>query len=127
MVLSTDRIRYSGVLLAIIIALLVLPPIWFLVQGSLYTTNADFTRGELTLDYYHRLIQEPRLFTSSLNSTVFAVGSSVVALLRPTRSCSIDGLCKLTYMAYRTHFGDFLTLLRHHRYVSFRLAERRGM
>ena len=70
-----------GVLLAVIIALLVLPPIWFLVQGSLYTTNADFTRGELTLDYYRRLIQEPRLFTSSLNSTVFAVGSSVVALL----------------------------------------------
>ena len=70
-----------GVLLAIIIALLVLPPIWFLIQGSLYTTNADFTRGELTLEYYQRLIQEPKLFTSSMNSVVFAVGSSVVALL----------------------------------------------
>ena len=70
-----------GILLGIVIALLVLPPILFLVQGSFYTTNADFTRGELTLQYYDRLIQEPRLFTSSLNSTVFAVGSSVVALL----------------------------------------------
>lgn len=70
-----------GFLLAVVIALLVLPPIWFLVQGSVYTTNADFSRGELTLRYYHRLVREPALFTSSLNSTVFAVGSSVVALL----------------------------------------------
>lgn len=70
-----------GFLLAVVIALLVLPPIWFLVQGSVYTTNADFSRGELTLRYYHRLVQEPALFTSSLNSTVFAVGSSAVALL----------------------------------------------
>lgn len=70
-----------GFLLAVVIALLVLPPIWFLVQGSVYTTNADFSRGELTLRYYHRLVREPALFTSSLNSTVFAVGSSAVALL----------------------------------------------
>ena len=70
-----------GLLLAVLLALLVLPPIWFLVQGSVYTTNADFSRGEMTLRYYHRLVREPALFTSSLNSTVFAVGSSVVALL----------------------------------------------
>ena len=42
--------------------------------------------------------------------------------MRPTKLCSIDALCKLTYMAYRTHFGDFLTLLCRQDNASFRLA-----
>lgn len=81
-----SRLRHSqytltGIVLGIIIAWLVLPPIWFLIQGSLFTTSADFSRAEMTLRYYDRLIKEPKLFTSGLNSALFAVGSSVIALL----------------------------------------------
>ena len=96
-----------GLLLAVLIALLVLPPIWFLVQGSVYTTNADFSRGEMTLRYYHRLVREPALFTSSLNSTVFAVGSSVVALLfgamRTCMACSPTWRCASRGRAGSSH------------------------
>lgn len=79
--LRHSQYTVTGIVLGIIIAWLVLPPIWFLIQGSLFTTAADFSRGELTLHYYDRLIKEPKLFTSGLNSAIFAVGSSVIALL----------------------------------------------
>lgn len=79
-----NRERQSAVMVAglgIIIALLVLPPVWFLLQGSVFTTAADFTRASPTLAYYQRLFNEPRLFESSYNTIVFAIGSAVIALL----------------------------------------------
>lgn len=79
--LRHSQYTINGIVLGIIIAWLVLPPIWFLIQGSMYTTSADFSRGEWTLHYYGRLIDEPKLFASGLNSAIFAVGSSVIALL----------------------------------------------
>jgi iron(III) transport system permease protein len=79
--LRHSQYTFTGILLAIIIAWLVLPPIWFLIQGSLFTTTADFSRGTMTLQYYERLINEPKLFVSGLNSTIFAIGSSIIALL----------------------------------------------
>ncbi|MDA1324872.1 MAG: iron ABC transporter permease [Proteobacteria bacterium] len=79
--LRHSQYTITGVVLGIIIASLVLPPIWFLIQGSLFTTGADFSRGVMTFQYYERLLNEPKLFTSGLNSAIFAIGSSVIALL----------------------------------------------
>jgi ABC-type spermidine/putrescine transport system permease subunit II len=68
--LRHSQYTLTGIVLGIIIAWLVLPPIWFLIQGSLFTTNADFSRSELTLEYYKRLINEPKLLTSGWNLTL---------------------------------------------------------
>lgn len=70
----------SGILLGVLLAALVLPPILFLITGSLFTTNVDFSYGSFTFEYYERLVNEPRLYRSGLNSVVFALGSSVLAL-----------------------------------------------
>lgn len=70
----------TGILLGVILAALVLPPILFLIVGSLFTTNPDFSYGEFTFGYYEQLVKEPKLYESGLNSIIFAVGSSVLAL-----------------------------------------------
>ncbi len=70
----------TGILLGLILAVLVLPPILFLITGSLFTTNEDFSYGAFTFGYYEQLVKEPKLYQSGLNSVIFAIGSSVLAL-----------------------------------------------
>ena len=67
--------------LIVIIALLVLPPLWFLVQGSLFVNKLDGSLGAFTWRYYARLLEDQRLIGSAVNSCIFAVGSAAVALL----------------------------------------------
>lgn len=69
------------ILLIVIIGLLVIPPLWFLVQGSFFINKLDGSLGDFTWRYYARLIEDSRLIGSAINSCIFAVGSAVVALL----------------------------------------------
>jgi iron(III) transport system permease protein len=68
------------VIIAVILVVLVAPPVWFLIKGS-FTGKAIGGEEQFTLDYYRQLLQERRLFESVTNVLVFAVGSAVVALL----------------------------------------------
>jgi iron(III) transport system permease protein len=68
-------------ILAIILAGLVLPPFYYLVKTSLYTTNADGSFGAFTLEYYSDLFGSGYLFGDFLNSVKFAVGSAMVAIV----------------------------------------------
>ena len=71
-----------GVLLLIlIIGLLVIPPLWFLLQGSIFINNLDGSLGPLTWRYYARMFEDSRLIGSAVNSIIFAVCSAILALV----------------------------------------------
>ncbi len=75
-----DATRVFVALMGLVLALLTIPPLWFLAQGSLHTTTATGHFGEFTLDYYAKLASERRFASSLWNSTVFALGSAVLAI-----------------------------------------------
>lgn len=80
--LARLRLPAPGTLLLIlVIGLFVVPPLWFLVQGSFFVNKLDGSLGPFTGRYYARLTEDARLITSAVNSGVFAVGSAIVALL----------------------------------------------
>jgi iron(III) transport system permease protein len=78
---ASDPTRPVVGLLAVVLLLLVVPPLISLVQGSLHTTTSTGALGDFTLDYYRRLFSDRQFFTSLANSLTFAVGSMVIALI----------------------------------------------
>jgi len=64
-----------------LLLLLTLPPLYFLLKTSLYTTNADGSFGDFTLGYYRDMVSSPRFFNHFINSSLFAAGSAVLALV----------------------------------------------
>lgn len=75
-----DRSVVVVIALALILAALVGPPLWFLIEGSLHRTTPTGALGAFTFDYYKRLAADPRLFEALRNSTVFALGSAAIAI-----------------------------------------------
>jgi len=75
-----DPTRILVAVLVAILLLLVLPPLWFLLQGSLHTTTVKGGLGEFTLAYYRRLLADRQFFGSLLNSLTFSLGATVIAL-----------------------------------------------
>jgi iron(III) transport system permease protein len=75
-----DATRVVVALMALLLALLVLPPLLFLVQGSLYTTTPTGHLGEFTLAYYRQLASDKRFISSLGNSVIFALGSAAIAI-----------------------------------------------
>ncbi|MDB5642057.1 MAG: ydcU, partial [Hyphomicrobiales bacterium] len=67
------------VIVGLIFAILVLPPLVFLVNGALTVEEGGVTR--FTLERFGRILAERGIWTSAFNSVVFAFGSAVVALL----------------------------------------------
>jgi len=68
------------VIIAVILVVLVTPPVWFLVKGS-FTAQVIGGQDYFTLKYYRELLHDRHLFESAANALAFAIGSSVVALL----------------------------------------------
>jgi iron(III) transport system permease protein len=66
--------------LTLVLLLLVVPPLWFLVQGSLHTTTIKGGLGEFTFDYYRRLFADRQFLGSLANSLIFSIGATVIAL-----------------------------------------------
>jgi iron(III) transport system permease protein len=71
-----DQTRLATWALAAILAVLVLPPLIFLVRGGF--TGVD---GAPTLRNFARIFTDRRLFESAANSALFAFGSAAVALV----------------------------------------------
>lgn len=76
-----DSRRTFAVIVGVILALLVLPPILILIQQSLVHTSTGGEIIEVTLDHYRRLLDDPRLPQSTWNTFVFALGSTIISLL----------------------------------------------
>lgn len=77
-----ERLRVTptvGVLIAVLLVL-ILPPVFYLFQTSVYTTKFDGSFDQLTFLYYIELVTNPRFFTNLLNTCIYAVGSATVAI-----------------------------------------------
>src|ERR1700728_820943 len=78
---APDPTRILVAVLTLVLLLLVVPPLWFLVQGSLHTTTVRGGLGEFTLAYYRRLLADRQFFGSLANSLVFSFGATCIALV----------------------------------------------
>src|SRR4029450_13943414 len=67
------------VVVSIIPAYLVLPPLYSVIQTSLFTTKLTGEIDEFTFRYYEDLIRELQVIGPFLNTLYFSVGSAVLA------------------------------------------------
>ena len=77
---APDPTRTLVAVLTFVLLLLVVPPLWFLLQGSLHTTTVKGGLGEFTFAYYRRLISDRQFFGSLANSLIFSIGATAIAL-----------------------------------------------
>lgn len=75
------RGNWLNILIAAILAMMVLPPLWTLVRTSFSISNADLSYGGLTLQNYSELFQGRNLGRAALNSFLFALLSTATSLL----------------------------------------------
>ncbi len=78
--IAPDPTRVLVAVLTIVLLLLVVPPLWFLLQGSLHTTTVKGGLGEFTFVYYWRLLSDRQFFGSLANSLIFSLGATLIAL-----------------------------------------------
>lgn len=74
------RVSPAVIVLAVILGGLVLPPLYFLITTSFYTTEADGSFGAFTLEYYRDLATSRTVLSDFANSMIFALGSAAVAI-----------------------------------------------
>ena len=68
-------------LMIAVLGLLALPPVLALLESSFSTVEPDGSLGAFTLANYGRLLADPRLVSSTLNSLGFAVLTTLLSLL----------------------------------------------
>jgi iron(III) transport system permease protein len=71
----------TTLVLAILLAVLVVPPLIFLLEGSVTGPLAEQSGSFFTLEYFRHMFDERRLVESAVNSTLFSLGTAVVALV----------------------------------------------
>jgi iron(III) transport system permease protein len=76
-----DPRRLIAVLVGLLLAVLMLPPLWILLQDSVTTTDAIGNVTGLTIGHFTKLFTDKDALTSIWNSLVFAAGSTVLSLL----------------------------------------------
>ena len=69
------------IVVTLITAYLVLPPLYSVVQTSLFTTTLTGELDQFTLRYYEELLRELRVLGPFLNTLYFSVGSALLATL----------------------------------------------
>lgn len=78
---AADQVGILVLILGIVLAALVIPPVFILITRSFSITNPDATVGGFTFAHYLRFFTNSDLYESLFNSLVFAVFSTVLALL----------------------------------------------
>ncbi|MGB7952024.1 MAG: iron ABC transporter permease [Candidatus Binatia bacterium] len=66
---------------SVVTAYLVLPPLYSVIQTSLFTTKLTGELDEFTLSYYRDMFRELQVLGPFLNTVYFSVGSAVLATL----------------------------------------------
>ena len=71
----------TGVMIGVslVTAYLVLPPLYSVIQTSLFTTKLTGEIDQFTFQYYRNLISELRVLGPFLNTVYFSVGSALLA------------------------------------------------
>jgi iron(III) transport system permease protein len=83
--ISLDALRHfdvaTGVMIAVslVTAYLVLPPLYSVIQTSLFTTKLTGEIDQFTFQYYKNLISELRVLGPFLNTVYFSIGSALLA------------------------------------------------
>jgi iron(III) transport system permease protein len=98
------------VVVSVLTAYLVLPPLYSVIQTSLFTTKLTGELDEFTLRYYRDMFRELQVLGPFLNTVYFSVGSALLATLLGglvawivTRTDS--PLCGLGYFTAFASFG----------------------
>jgi iron(III) transport system permease protein len=76
---SFDVATWLMIAVSLITAYLVLPPLYSVIQTSLFTTKLTGEIDQFTFQYYANLISELRVLGPFLNTVYFSVGSAVLA------------------------------------------------
>jgi iron(III) transport system permease protein len=73
----------TGVMIGVslVTAYLVLPPLYSVIQTSLFTTKLTGEIDQFTLQYYKNLISELRVLGPFLNTVYFSIGSALLATM----------------------------------------------
>jgi iron(III) transport system permease protein len=69
------------VVVSVVTAYLVLPPLYSVIQTSLFTTKLTGELDEFTLSYYRGMFRELQVLGPFLNTVYFSVGSALLATL----------------------------------------------
>ena len=69
------------IIVSLITAYLVLPPLYSVIQTSLFTTKLTGEIDEFTFRYYQNLLSELRVVGPLLNTFYFSIGSALLATL----------------------------------------------
>lgn len=77
----TDPVKIVAIVMVAVLAALVVPPFFVLVQNAFFVLNPDGSHGAFTVANFTRLVENDELFKSAVNSVTFAALSTVVALL----------------------------------------------
>lgn len=65
----------------LVIAILIVPPVFVLLQNSLFVTHPDGSHGAITFEYFVSLFQEDGILRSGANSLKFAVLTTFFSLV----------------------------------------------
>jgi iron(III) transport system permease protein len=79
--LSRDPRRLIAGVLLVLLALLMLPPLWILFLDSVTEQDAIGEITGVTLGHFAKLLADKRAVESAWNSIVFAIGSTILSLL----------------------------------------------
>jgi iron(III) transport system permease protein len=79
--LRFDVQTWVMIIVSVITAYLVLPPLYSVIQTSLFTTKLTGEIDEFTLRYYQNLFRELQVIGPFLNTLYFSVGSALLATL----------------------------------------------
>jgi iron(III) transport system permease protein len=78
---STRQTTWIAALLIAVLAALVVPPLIFLLQGSVTVAGAPGEAGHWGLENFQNVIGGRRFVSTTINSLVFAAGSAGIALV----------------------------------------------
>ena len=76
-----DPRRLIAALVGVVLAVLMLPPLWILIQDSVTTTDAIGNVTGWTFEHFRRLLSDRDALRSIWNTLVFATGSTVLSLI----------------------------------------------
>src|SRR5487761_2776190 len=79
--LRADQRLTIAIPVGIVLVVLMLPPMWMLLQDSMTTTNAIGNVTGWTFAHFRKLVTDKEALTSIWNSLVFAAGSTVLSLI----------------------------------------------
>jgi iron(III) transport system permease protein len=78
---SARQTTWIAVLLSVVLAALVLPPLLFLLQGSVTIAGAPNEAARWGLENFQNVLSGRRFVATTLNSLSFAAGSAAIALV----------------------------------------------